>query len=88
MWPSGRPSMAPCSKAPSTQLVPTLGPKVHKYDLLWAIWSPRDTQVTKAPTAYELAYMLAPRGRRVYRKSLVKTIHGVEDPETRIHLYH
>ena len=21
--------------------VPTLGPKVYRYDLLWAIWSPR-----------------------------------------------
>ena len=28
-------------KAPSIQLIPTLGPKVYKYDLFWAIWSPR-----------------------------------------------
>ena len=23
------------------QMVPTLGPKVYKLDLLWAVWSPR-----------------------------------------------
>ena len=28
-------------RAPSTKTLPTLGPKIHKYDLLWAIWSPR-----------------------------------------------
>ena len=27
-------------RAPSIQTIPTLGPKVCKYDLLWAIWSP------------------------------------------------
>ena len=26
------------------QMVPTLGPKVFKQDLLWAIWSPRELQ--------------------------------------------
>ena len=31
----------PCNKAPSVSITPTLGPIVHKYDLLWAIWSPR-----------------------------------------------
>ena len=30
-------------RAPSMQMVPTLGPKVYKWDLLWAIWSPRVT---------------------------------------------
>ena len=24
-----------------TYTIPTLGPKVHKFDLLWATWSPR-----------------------------------------------
>ena len=28
---------------PSTQILPTLGPKVCKYYLHWAIWIPRDT---------------------------------------------
>ena len=27
--------------APSTQMVPTLGPNVYKHDLLWAIWISR-----------------------------------------------
>ena len=25
----------------SVSLLPTLGPKVYRYDLLWALWSPR-----------------------------------------------
>ena len=32
----------PCPGAASIEIIPTLGPKVCKYDLLWAIWSPRD----------------------------------------------
>ena len=28
-------------KAQSIYKIPTLGPKVYTYDLLWAIWSPR-----------------------------------------------
>ena len=28
-------------RAPSASIVPTLGPKVYEYNLLWAIWSPR-----------------------------------------------
>ena len=28
-------------RAPSMSTLPTLGPKVHKYDVLWAVWSPR-----------------------------------------------
>ena len=28
-------------RAPSTQIVPTLGSKVFKWYLLWVIWSPR-----------------------------------------------
>ena len=28
-------------RAPSIQIVPTLGSKVYKYYLLWAFWSPR-----------------------------------------------
>ena len=28
-------------RAPSIWIMPTLGPKVYKHDLLWAIWSPR-----------------------------------------------
>ena len=32
-------------RAPSIGIVPTLGPKVHKYDLLWAIGSPREWQI-------------------------------------------
>ena len=28
-------------KAPSIQIIPTLGPKVYTYDLLWAISGPR-----------------------------------------------
>ena len=27
----------PYSEAPSISMIPTLGPKVYKYDLLWAI---------------------------------------------------
>ena len=30
-----------CSMAASMYIIPTLGPKVHNHDLLWAIWSPR-----------------------------------------------
>ena len=29
---------APGPRAPSIELIPTLSPKVYKYDLLWAIW--------------------------------------------------
>ena len=25
-------------------MIPTLGPKVYKYFLLWAVWNPRDSQ--------------------------------------------
>ena len=32
----------PYPRAPCLQIIPTLGPKVYKYDLHWAIWSPRD----------------------------------------------
>ena len=28
-------------RAPTIYIIPPLGPKVYKYDLLWAIWSPR-----------------------------------------------
>ena len=28
-------------RAPSIYILPTFGPKVYRYDLLWAIWSPR-----------------------------------------------
>ena len=28
------------------QIVPTLGPKVYKYYLLWAFWSPREIATT------------------------------------------
>ena len=31
-----------CPGAPSIYIIPTLWPKVYKYDLLWAIWSPQD----------------------------------------------
>ena len=30
------------SQGSKIQIVPSLGPKVYQYDLLWAIWSPRD----------------------------------------------
>ena len=32
----------PIPRVPSMQIIPTLGPKVYKYDLLWAVWSPRE----------------------------------------------
>ena len=32
----------PLRWALTMQMIPTLGPKVHKYGLLWAISSPRD----------------------------------------------
>ena len=35
---------APSSKDPSIQIIPTLGPKVCKYYLHWAIWIHRDVQ--------------------------------------------
>ena len=33
----------PSPKAPCIQMIPALGPKVCKWDLRWAIWSPRAT---------------------------------------------
>ena len=33
--------LSPYPRAPSTQIVPTLGSKVFKWYLLWAIWSAR-----------------------------------------------
>ena len=33
----------PHPRVPSIQTIPTLRPKVSKYHLVWAIWSPRDT---------------------------------------------
>ena len=33
-------------RAPSIQIIPTLGLKVYIYDLLWVIWSPRKQAAT------------------------------------------
>ena len=33
-------TLCPVPRAPSTQLMPPLGPQVCKCDLLWAIWNP------------------------------------------------
>ena len=35
-------SLPSCPGAPCLLIIPTLGPKVYRHDLHWAIWSPRD----------------------------------------------
>ena len=35
-------SIPTAPRAPSIQTIPTLGAKIYRYDLLWAIWSPRE----------------------------------------------
>ena len=69
--------------------MPTLGPKVYRYDLLWAIWSPRDwsrehCEPLKSPVQWhpdEPWSKLPERGIRqgfeVDRFLLVATIEGV-----------
>ena len=42
-------------RAPSIKIIPTLGPGVYKYDLLWAIWSPRVMQAWR--NAEALVYL-------------------------------
>ena len=39
-------------RAPSLYILPTLGPKAHKHDLLWAIWSPRVSPHTPVKEPY------------------------------------
>ena len=40
-------------EAPSIYIIPTLrGPKVYRYDLLWAIWSPGDIPEPETYVSY------------------------------------
>ena len=41
------------SGAPSILIIPTLEPEVYRYDLFWAIWSPREN-VHRAVRSQEL----------------------------------
>ena len=54
---------------PSIQITPTLGPKVRKYDLHWAIWIPRESSKLPAGKKIVPVKQLS-RDRRLDRSSL------------------